>query len=188
MFVLRVTKTALAWKLAVFVMLVAGTTSYLLHPSPAGPGDALMTAAQHEPGVSFVFEVPWGELEVPQILAVLSSHGARATFEADPAWIQAYPDMARRIRRAGHVLVARAYAGQPSLPALAPATGGRSLEERARFVADEALKGARPGATFRLPADDLSPATAQALPRILEQLRARDMTVEPPARSWSPSP
>lgn len=187
MFILRVTKTALAWKLAVLVMLVAGTTSYLLHP-PAGPEDALMTAAQHEPGVSLVFEVPWGELEVPQILAVLSSHGARATFEADPAWIQAYPDMARRIRRAGHVLVARAYAGEPSLPALAPATGGRSLEERTRFVADEVLKRSRPGATLRLPADDLSPATARALPRVLEQLRAREMTVETPARNWAPSP
>lgn len=183
MFVLRVSKAGLAWKLTVLVAILSGTLSFLTDPSPsATPGapglvpTSAPAAASSQSGVALVFEVPWGELQVPEILNVLEAHGAKATFETDPAWVQAYPDLARRIRRSGHQLVSRPYLGEPDIPALAPAGKGPDLDERARFVAQQVLELARPGATLRLPADDLSPATARALPIILERLRLKDLT------------
>ena len=176
----------MAWKLTVLVVLVFGTLSYLTDPIPGGDGVALQATAPAtgqtaaKAGVSLVFEVPWGELEVPQTLAVLQAHGAKATFEADPAWVQAYPDLARSIRRAGHVLVTRTFEGDASVPAFAPVKQGQDLEERARTVAQEIVSRARAGATLRLPADDLSPATARALPLILERLQAQGLRVASP--------
>ena len=179
MFVLRVSKAALAWKLTVLVVLVSGALSFVMNPQQPGSMGVLPTAAPAPDAVALVFDVPWGELEVPHILQVLAAHGTHATFEADPAWIQAYPDLARRIRRAGHPLVAKQQTADPDIPAMAPAGRGPSLKERARFVAEQALEMARPGGVIRLPADDLSPATAEALPLILERLRARQLSVGP---------
>lgn len=179
MFVLRVSKAAVAWKLTVLVVLLSGTMSYLTNPQPRGPAGSLAALAPAQDTVALVFDVPWGEMEVPRILHVLEEHGVRATFQADPAWIQAYPDLARRIRRGGHELLAIRQTADPDIPAMAPVGGGAGLAERARFVAEQALELARPGAVIRLPADDLSPAIAQALPLILERLQARRLGVRP---------
>lgn len=61
-------------------------------------------ATDKEKSACLMFNVSWGEADLPSILATLKHFGVRATFFLDGAWVKKNPDLAKEIVAAGHVV------------------------------------------------------------------------------------
>lgn len=88
-----------------YLFLAFVVLSFILHPrvpaaSQGGWIPALAPVYRVEtsqPAVALTFNIVWGTEYVPQILQVLRSHHASATFMVGGAWAKAHPDLLRTI-------------------------------------------------------------------------------------------
>lgn len=59
--------------------------------------------------VALMFNVAWGNEELPGLLAVLQKAGVKATFFVEGRWAERYPDLVRQIAAGGHCLGSHAF-------------------------------------------------------------------------------
>lgn len=81
---------------------------------PSDTAPALSTAYRSElpiysvetdqPVVALTFDAAWGDEDLADILAILKSHQAEATFFVSGDWVDRYPDAIQSIHTAGHEL------------------------------------------------------------------------------------
>lgn len=112
-----------------------------------------------------------------RLLELLARHGVRATFFCVGEVVAAQPDLARRIRDAGHEIGFHGMTHRP-LPELGPDGFARELDEFADLVrevlgADARVRG------FRAPTFSLDRRTAWALPLLVERGYTYDSSVFP---------
>ncbi|KGR74232.1 polysaccharide deacetylase family protein [Ureibacillus sinduriensis] len=62
-----------------------------------------------KPMVGFLINVAWGNEFIPGILEVLEKHQTKATFFFDGSWVKKNPEVAKKIKDAGHEIGNHAY-------------------------------------------------------------------------------
>ena len=62
-----------------------------------------------KPMVAFLINVAWGNEFIPQMLETLEEHRVKSTFFFDGSWVKNNPEIARRIKEAGHEIGNHAY-------------------------------------------------------------------------------
>lgn len=62
-----------------------------------------------KPMVAFLINVAWGNEYIPGMLEVLNKHQTKATFFLDGSWVKKNPELAKRIKEAGHEIGNHAY-------------------------------------------------------------------------------
>lgn len=105
--------------------------------------------------MALMFNVAWGTEYVPEILAILKSHGVRATFFLDGSWTKGHPSVAREIAKAGMEIGNHAF-NHPMMSRIGRLSAISQIE-RANTVIEQAT-GHKP-ALFAPPAGDFNETT-----------------------------
>ncbi|MBW3557594.1 MAG: polysaccharide deacetylase family protein [Actinobacteria bacterium] len=126
--------------LAAATLLVVALTGALAHPAGAlGPGARRVTdvagyaGAPTDPVVALTFDDGPDPVTTPQILDILASRGAKATFFVVGAQAARYPDLVRRIAREGHVVAGHTWS-HARLTGMSEATFVREVDSTNRMI------------------------------------------------------
>lgn len=117
--------------------------------------------------VAFLFNVAWGQEELPPLLAALRSAGVTATFFLTGRWVRRYPDLARAVAAAGHEIASHGDVDREDLPRMGAGAVAADFARAAETIA--AVTGVRPAfvSTHR---GVLTPAIRAAAARVGQRL------------------
>lgn len=89
-----------------------------------------------KPCVSLMINVAWGEEDLPEMLRVLQSEGARATFFLTGRWAEKNEALLQQIAAAGHELGNHGYADDEVFPELDSWAMARSIRQTNEIIFD----------------------------------------------------
>ncbi len=99
-------------------------TNPKVHLEDLGP-EPIYRGNPEKPMVTFLINVAWGNEYIPEILRVLEKYQINTTFFFDGSWLEKNPDLAKKIKGAGHEIGNHAY----SHPDLNQSSRAQTVEE-----------------------------------------------------------
>jgi probable sporulation protein (polysaccharide deacetylase family) len=106
------------------------TTLDHLGPQPIYKGNP------RKPMVSIMINVAWKEENIPGMLQTLKEEKVKATFFFLGTWLQAHPDIAKKIAADGHELANHAYWHKTPLNQLSDAAVKKEMEDTQKLLAE----------------------------------------------------
>ena len=106
--------TAFCIVLCLILVLISANTFATASTAQLDKSDTIpiyrVTLQEGDKRIAITFDNAWGADDIPEILAALKKHNAKATFFVLGTWAEKFPDMVQLIHEAGHELANHSYA------------------------------------------------------------------------------